>query len=215
MTKRKKNLAVLAGGALSMLMTVGIFAADTSLKEITSVEPGSNAAQFEATGSYTEDTVLTKYRVEIIWGSMDFDYQAPSSSWNTDTLTYEADTGSAEGFQPQNDRVSNAFSITNHSNIRVNSKINFYGAEADGVSISEAIEGKFAVMTGYEDIIMSDAIEQSMPSAAMVGFQPIDPSDTETQGKPYTMNYKLNITGGALMQSDTPVSIGTITVTLE
>ncbi|MDO4339023.1 MAG: hypothetical protein Q4C91_13230 [Eubacteriales bacterium] len=205
MTKRKKILAVLTAGALGLMTPVSSFASDTSPKEITSTEAGSNAAQFEATGSYTGNTVQTKYRVEITWGSMEFDYAAPSSVWDADTLTYKTEgTGS---FSPKQAGVSNKFSITNHSNAEIGALGNFYGTEADGNNISESIQGLITDENGYKYTI---GMSTSLSSAAMG----IEPNDTDSVGRAQSLSYLLKITGGALTKSDTPVSLGTLTITI-
>lgn len=89
----------------------------------------------------------------------------------------------------------------------------FQGAEADGNNISEAIQG---LITGEKGYKYPDGMLLGISSAAYdAGSRnDIEPDDTETVGSTFPMSGLLNITGGALTKSDTPVNLGALTITI-
>ena len=110
----KKTLSILCVLALSLALPT--LAANSS-GETTISSPG--ATNIPVTASYKEvggnDPV---YSVDIIWGSMDFTYQAQKGSWDPNTHRYTATSGGAWASPAEgaNGLKSNQLKITNHSN---------------------------------------------------------------------------------------------------
>lgn len=73
----------------------------------------------------------TIYSVDINWGSLEFVYQNKVGTWNPATHTYD---DAVEGWKPVNvdgDKIT----ITNHSNVPINTDISAITSSLEGLSI--------------------------------------------------------------------------------
>lgn len=143
--KRKKITAVMTALCLTATIGATVYASDKI-----EAENGNREINVSVNYISQEDVEPDIYKVEIIWGSMAFVYQAENYLvWNPDKLTYE--TGESKGLGWTCEDGANLITIKNHSNQQVKAKFDFSYTIAP-------FKGSFS----KPEILLDSAVEKSL-----------------------------------------------------
>lgn len=104
----KKVISLILAIMMVATLAVNCFAADNA--KITAV--GAPGASATVTGTYVEGTEGVEYSVDVVWGSLNFTFNATGKSWNDVKHIWE---DVAEGSWSEDQTVT----VTNHSSKEV------------------------------------------------------------------------------------------------
>ena len=175
---------------LCMILTAALLAAlsVTAFAETIDKSAGSSAADVKA--KYNGAALVDVYSVDVIWGAMEFDYNAGGQKWNTDTHKWEADDTAPAGWAVKDS--GNTITLANHSSKAVNATFAF-AADAAYTDLN----GSFT----YGDAALTAALALELPQA-------------DTVAKEYVVSFTPSGALPSMHSAATYAKIGTITVTL-
>lgn len=121
------------------------------------------------------------YKVDIEWGAMKFEFNNQAGKWNTDTHTYDADSGVSAEWTVEDyiDEVNNQIKVVNHSNWAVDTSFNYthegtaFNATPGG---ADAVRGHFFLtnadaVTASKVLTGSATVDNELTTALTLGHQ--------------------------------------------
>lgn len=174
----KKITSIILASLLALSATASAFATEV---------PGSDSKEITAT--YVQPDPDSVYEVDIIWGSMEFDYNSGLKRvWNPDTLQYSDEVETEPSWTPS-DENGDIVTVKNHSNETVEIKVTYTKDADNGVDGTLTNDG--FLLTTAEDTTVEDAPNNSAQLAL------------STENMPESFK-----------EGSTGVTVGTLTVTI-
>ena len=137
----------------------------------------------DVTATY-DKSASTMYCVDIYWGKMQYKYSGATTTWNTETHSYEiGDGGNWELPDDATDGVDNVIRVVNHSNANIYAKFSFTPASGldllTGFFFKEGnIVGTPGTFDAYNNVLLLATAENTTRDD-----EHLDTIDTSPKGK--------------------------------